>query len=59
MTTVIPGGMRTHFFDRFRARDIPMPDGENLQSPETVADAIAYAVRVPAESSLQELILTP
>lgn len=59
VTTVIPGGMRTHFFDRFREQGIPMPDEENLQSPETVADAIVYAVRVPAESSLQELILTP
>ena len=59
VTTVIPGGMRTHFFDRFQAQGIPLPDQSDLQSPETVADAILYAVRVPAESSLQELILTP
>ena len=59
VTTVIPGGMRTHFFDRFEAQGIPLPDQSDLQSPETVADAILYAVRVPAESSLQELILTP
>ncbi len=59
VTTLIPGGMKTHFFDRFVDQGIPMPDEANLQSPETVADAILYAVRVPAESSLQELILTP
>jgi short-subunit dehydrogenase len=59
VTTVIPGGMRTHFFDRFIEQGIPMPDEENLQDPATVADAILYAVRVPRESALQELILTP
>ncbi|MDP9382420.1 MAG: SDR family oxidoreductase [Chloroflexota bacterium] len=59
VTTVIPGGMRTHFFDRFAEQGIPMPDQENLQEPSTVADAILYAVRVPRESALQELILTP
>ena len=59
VTTVIPGGMRTHFFDRFAEQGIPMPDEGNLQAPETVADAIVYAVKVPPESALQELILTP
>lgn len=59
VTTIIPGGMKTHFFDRFVEQGIPMPDEANLQSPETVADAILYAVSVPAGSALQELILTP
>ncbi|MGN6673551.1 MAG: SDR family oxidoreductase [Thermomicrobiales bacterium] len=59
VTTVIPGGMRTHFFDRFPEQGIPMPDERNLQDPATVADAILYAVRVPPTSNLQELILTP
>jgi NAD(P)-dependent dehydrogenase (short-subunit alcohol dehydrogenase family) len=59
VTTIIPGGMRTHFFDRFKDQGIPMPDPENLQDPATVAAAILYAVQVPPESSVQELMITP
>lgn len=59
VTTVIPGGMRTHFFDRFVEQGIPMPDLNNLQDPATVASAIVFAASVPPESSLQELIITP
>lgn len=59
VTTIIPGGMRTHWFDRFPEQGIPMPDEEHLQDPATVAQAIIFAVQVPPESALQELILTP
>jgi NADP-dependent 3-hydroxy acid dehydrogenase YdfG len=59
VTTIIPGGMRTHFFDRFVEQDIPMPDESNLQDPATVAKAIVFAASVPAGSALQELIITP
>lgn len=59
VTTVIPGGMRTHFFDRFADQGIPMPQDEHLQSPANVADAIVFAVRMPAESVMQEMIVTP
>lgn len=59
VTTIIPGGMRTHFFDRFREQDIPMPDEHNLQDPANVADAILFAVRMPVESVVQEMIVTP
>lgn len=59
VTTIIPGGMRTHFFDRFKDQGIPMPDPENLQEPATVAAAILYAVQVPPESNVQELLITP
>src|SRR5439155_24340267 len=59
VTTIIPGGMRTHFFDRFVAQGIPLPDERNLQDPATVAQAILCAVRLPPESALQELVLTP
>jgi NAD(P)-dependent dehydrogenase (short-subunit alcohol dehydrogenase family) len=59
VTTVIPGGMRTHWFDRFPEQGIPPPDAANLQDPATVAEAIVFALRVPPESVLQELILTP
>ena len=59
VTTIFPGGMRTHFFDRFVAQGIPLPDEKNLQDPATVAAAIVYAAKVPAESAIQELLLTP
>ena len=59
VTTVIPGGMRTHFFDRFTEQGIPMPEEQNLQHPATVADAIVYAATLPQESVLQEMIITP
>jgi NAD(P)-dependent dehydrogenase (short-subunit alcohol dehydrogenase family) len=59
VTTIIPGGMRTHFFDRFADQGIPMPKEENLQDPANVAAAIVFAVRMPPDSALQELIITP
>jgi NAD(P)-dependent dehydrogenase (short-subunit alcohol dehydrogenase family) len=59
VTTVIPGGMKTHFFDRFVDQGIPMPDESNLQSPANVAQVILFAVRMPADSALQEVIVTP
>ena len=59
VTTVIPGGMRTHFFDRFAAQGIPMPDLGALQDPANVAEVILCAVRLPPESALQEVIITP
>lgn len=59
VTTVIPGGMRTHFFDRFADQGIPMPQEENLQPPANVAEVILFAVRMPPESVMQEMIVTP
>lgn len=59
VTTVIPGGMRTHFFDRFEGQGIPMPDEANLQDPANVAATILYAVQMPPNSNLQELVITP
>ncbi len=59
VTTIIPGGMRTHFFDRFQDQGIPMPEEKNLQDPANVADLIVYAAQVPPESALQEVIITP
>ncbi|MDP9358135.1 MAG: SDR family oxidoreductase [Chloroflexota bacterium] len=59
VTTIIPGGMRTHFFDRFVEQGIPMPDEANLQDPANVAETILFAVRMPAGSALQEMIVTP
>lgn len=59
VTTLIPGGMRTHFFDRFADQGIPMPDPDKLQDPASVAEAIVFALRMPAGSVVQELMVTP
>jgi NAD(P)-dependent dehydrogenase (short-subunit alcohol dehydrogenase family) len=59
VTTLIPGGMQTHFFDRFVEQGIPLPAPENLQSPAAVAETIVFATRVPHPSVLQEMIITP
>ncbi len=59
VTTIIPGGMRTHFFDRFADQGIPMPEEKNLQDPANVAQVIVFAAQVPPESALQEVIITP
>lgn len=59
VTTIIPGGMRTHFFDRFAEQGIPLPDEKDLQDPANVAEMILCAARMPAESAVQEVIVTP
>ena len=59
VTTIIPGGMKTHFFDRFVEQGIPMPEERNLQDPATVANVIVFAAQVPPESALQDVIITP
>ena len=59
VTTIIPGGMKTHFFDRFVDQGIPMPDEKNLQDPANVAAMIVFAAQVPAESAIQEVLITP
>lgn len=59
VTTVIPGGMRTHFFDRFPEQGIPMPDLSKLQDPTNVARAIVMALQLPPDSVMQEMIITP
>jgi NAD(P)-dependent dehydrogenase (short-subunit alcohol dehydrogenase family) len=59
VTTIIPGGMRTHWFDHFPEQSIPLPDESNLQDPANVAEAILFAVRMPPQSAVQEIIVTP
>jgi NAD(P)-dependent dehydrogenase (short-subunit alcohol dehydrogenase family) len=59
VTTIISGGMHTHFFDRFLEQGIPMPDPKNLQDPANVATVIVFSAKFPAESALQEVIVTP
>jgi NAD(P)-dependent dehydrogenase (short-subunit alcohol dehydrogenase family) len=59
VTTVIPGGMQTHFFDRFVEQGIPIPDPETLQSPLDVARSILFATTAPPQSVVQEIVITP
>jgi NAD(P)-dependent dehydrogenase (short-subunit alcohol dehydrogenase family) len=59
VTTVIPGGMRTGFFDRFVEQGIPLPDPATLQDPADVARAIVFALGMPPGSVVQELVVTP
>jgi len=59
VTTIIPGGMKTHFFDRFVEQGIPLPEEKNLQDPANVAAAIVFAAQLPPESALQEMVITP
>jgi NAD(P)-dependent dehydrogenase (short-subunit alcohol dehydrogenase family) len=46
-TAIVPGGMRTHFFDRFAGTGIPMPAEDKLQDPQHVAELIAFIVSRP------------
>ncbi|HZS91571.1 MAG TPA: SDR family oxidoreductase [Chloroflexota bacterium] len=59
VTTIIPGGMDTHFFDRFVEQGIPMPEKRHLQDPANVAQAIVFALTLPADSVVQEMMVTP
>ncbi|HVC33203.1 MAG TPA: SDR family oxidoreductase [Chloroflexota bacterium] len=56
-TVVIPGGMRTGFFDR---PDLPVkPDPANLNDPSHVARTIVFVLSQPAESVIQEIAVMP
>jgi NAD(P)-dependent dehydrogenase (short-subunit alcohol dehydrogenase family) len=59
VTTVIPGGMKTHWFDGFPDQGIPLPDEQHLQEPSNVAQSILHAVRMPRGSAVQEIMVTP
>ena len=54
-TTLVPGGMRTHFFDKLD----PPPDVSNLQDPANVAGVIVFALAQPPETVIQEVLVTP
>ncbi|MEV0675096.1 SDR family oxidoreductase [Actinosynnema sp. NPDC050436] len=56
VTLVIPGGMRTHFFDD-REEQYRPPDDSRLNPPERVADAILFALRQPAGCEIRELVV--
>ncbi|MBB5960249.1 NAD(P)-dependent dehydrogenase (short-subunit alcohol dehydrogenase family) [Saccharothrix tamanrassetensis] len=56
VTLVIPGGMRTHFFDD-RAEQYRPADDSRLNPPEHVADAILFALRQPPGCEVRELVV--
>jgi NAD(P)-dependent dehydrogenase (short-subunit alcohol dehydrogenase family) len=56
VTLVIPGGMKTHFFDD-REEQYRPPDDSKLNPPERVADTILVALRQPAGCELRELVV--
>ena len=58
VTCLIPGGMRTHFFDSRAEQYKPPPDAD-LAEPEQVAEAVLFALTRPSGLELRELIVTP
>jgi NAD(P)-dependent dehydrogenase (short-subunit alcohol dehydrogenase family) len=56
VTLLVPGGMRTRFFDDREERYRP-PDLDKLNPPEHVADAILTVLRQPAHCEIRELVV--
>jgi NAD(P)-dependent dehydrogenase (short-subunit alcohol dehydrogenase family) len=56
VTLVIPGGMRTKFFDEREDRYKPGPDAI-LNDPDHVAAAIMFALAQPAGCAVRELVI--
>jgi NAD(P)-dependent dehydrogenase (short-subunit alcohol dehydrogenase family) len=58
VTMLVPGGMRTRFFDGRPEQFKPAPD-QRLNDPADVAAAVLFALRQPAGVELRELVITP
>lgn len=58
VTTLIPGGMRTHFFDGRDPAYQPPPDAP-LAPPEEVAAAVVFALSRPPGIEVRELLVCP
>ena len=58
VTLLVPGGMRTPFFDGRSEQYKPGPDAQ-LNSPSDVAAAIVFALGQPAGCEVRELVITP
>jgi NAD(P)-dependent dehydrogenase (short-subunit alcohol dehydrogenase family) len=56
VTLLIPGGMRTAFFDGRPEQYRPASDAE-LARPEDVAQAVVFALRQPAGCEIRELLV--
>jgi NAD(P)-dependent dehydrogenase (short-subunit alcohol dehydrogenase family) len=58
VTLLVPGGMRTAFFDAREERYRPAPDAP-LNRPADVANAVIFALRQPDGCEVRELVVTP
>ena len=56
VTLLVPGGMRTHFFDARDEQYKPGPDAV-LNDPAHVAQAVLFALRQPAGCEIRELVV--
>jgi short-subunit dehydrogenase len=57
VTLLVPGGMRTKFFDDREERYKP-PDDARLNDPDDVAAAVVFALSQPGSCELRELVVT-
>ena len=58
VSLLIPGGMRTAFFDGRDEQYRPGPDSA-LNDPVNVAEAVLFALRQPAGCSVREMVICP
>jgi NAD(P)-dependent dehydrogenase (short-subunit alcohol dehydrogenase family) len=58
VTLLVPGGMRTNFFDGRTEQYRPGPDAA-LNDPANVAAAVMFALSQPAGCAVRELVVTP
>jgi NAD(P)-dependent dehydrogenase (short-subunit alcohol dehydrogenase family) len=58
VTLLVPGGMKTHFFDDRPEHFKPAPD-QLLNDPADVARTVVFALRQPAGCELRELVVAP
>lgn len=56
VTTIIPGGMKTRFFDD-RAEQYKPQDDSRLNDPERVADAILFALSQPTGCEVRQMLI--
>jgi len=58
VTLLVPGGMRTHFFDD-RPDDFKPAAAQHLDDPADGARSVLFALRQPAGCELRELLVAP
>jgi len=58
VTAIIPGGMKTHFFDD-RDEQYKPQDDSKLNDPMNVAHAVVFALSQPIGSEVRELVICP
>jgi NADP-dependent 3-hydroxy acid dehydrogenase YdfG len=58
VTMLVPGGMRTAFFDDRDERYKPPADAK-LNDPRNVAETVVFALRQPAGCQVRELVVCP